>query len=386
MNENKNLIIIIGIIGIIIFFIILSKNNNNNNNNNNYPLGLNTKAAVSGLSGFTNVKKSNFKSNFQFGETSYIHPSVSPWANNSTYNPDLTVNSLTTYPDGNQVNVYDNWYFNLPGFLELKTPSMKAFFIIIGNYYNNYYPPISRQISIALDMSEDDMINQIKNVNDPVSNSQAILNCLATLRVLEDNLENLVKKQLTTSDNTHDIYLPIIQYSYVCKYFLNFDIINRESSIGNGWKQYYISETSVTKDTDITPYDLNAEFFGKPLKSIIITYAGKEDNTTPTASKILFTGKDNNENTLVPTWNPYDLNAPGRSTKTSQQDVNNPPKTVITDLSTYTAWFDDPGSYNYGVYILSLNYPVTLKKLSIQLTCPGTSASITEFYLAFIYV
>jgi hypothetical protein len=144
-----------------------------------------------------------------------------------------------------------------------------------------------------------------------------------------------------------------LAYASMTPALLNVDLINNVPKLGAGWDEYTIQSANVTKDTDlkITP---SVNTGGKQIKSIVLKYRGKQEGTPGSQLSIRVTGKDKDSKVLP---------------------VANIP----------TAWQDNPGSFNYNVYCLPLNYPVTVDSVSISLKCPGTEAAVDDALILFVY-
>jgi hypothetical protein len=160
---------------------------------------------------------------------------------------------------------------------------------------------------------------------------------------------NYTKKLSSSAVNYIQEGLILVMIKSVINSCLNIDVLNNIPMTGNGWDQYTLPDITVTSDTDITP---NIKYTSSKIKTIAVKYKGKDIGySSSDYSKIVYT-------------------------------VNG----SSSPESSPTAYWDNPGSLNYNVYVLNLDYPIVLKSFSIKLTCPNESASISDFQISMVYL
>ena len=233
---------------------------------------------------------------------------------------------MTVFPDGNPVPIQQQLFF-LTYNLRMNEKRMPT------NYSG---PNMDQMMKIN---TQDDMNTFIKSVTNKDMRAYLTEYAYAVILLFGSNIFNFISWVAKNAST----YTPMIYFINSC---LNIDLFTGKTSVGNGWDQYSINSLNVSSDTPLITSPV-ITYDQSPIKSILLKYKGYELGSTTSVIKVIVNG--------------------------------------TTTLSTDTSFQDDRTDYNYNIYCLPLDYPITLSSLTMTLTCPGTNAGIDDAIILIVY-
>ena len=311
-------------------------------NDNSFPLDLEKNLKTSG---FRSVSK------FTSSDSSGDDLIVSERESTQNYNAiPKGVISLTTYPDGSKVNVSNQVMSVYPDGVTVVPIEQQVAVVVTINRADmtkmNSYGTIYVSINSAEEAS-----SILSNLSQTNTDAYSFFGMYAIIMLLAYGSE--LFNQLTYCNNNKDngICTSSMKAVYITDYMLNVDLLNGTPSTGNGWNQYTIPTVTLNRGSNISPSFITPliNYNTKQIKNIVLKYRGKESNTSGTPSKLT-------------------INVNGES--------------FMTD----TAFFDNRESYNYNIFCPPVKYPLVVSVFTISLSCPGTSVSVDDLQLLFVYL
>lgn len=319
-----------------------------------------TTSSTGGTGGFAlgldQGPKNPFTNISRFGQVASTTPAARDIPDpNRPVDPSTTI---TNYPSGKKINLS---FRNIPSEYPDGSPFnpndrieylvlFDAFEKYVTKNYGSMGTPDSVQ-DVMRAKSSSEVQNKIKNLNSKDATALFYASYGATFTLgtkLKDSIDYCV------ANPTKEVCNGIDSFIWCTNELLNTDLIKGIPKVGSGWDEYTIQSVDVIAETKLV-IKPTINFSSKKIKSVILKFRGKEKSSTTSKVIIYLGGKDSSDDPLPP------------------------------NQSTSTSFFDDPGDFHYNIFPLDLNYPVTIDSFSITLTCPGSSASIDDAVICFVY-
>jgi hypothetical protein len=341
MPKKNNLpFILAGILAVIVIYFVFLRNGNKSKE---YPFNIN--GDVSGFSGFRSISN--------FGAIDINNTAASP--------PPTGVNTIKQYTDSKSKDT-----LLYPGQSEWNS----TYYIYKLLFYKYFQPLIISNtvtygklmdlIGFESDRKTFKGLVPIKDQKQIIDNftpeeKKALIPYFVTFLLgLQGELFRFIEaceKSGSTCNDTQKGILPLAKnYLNATSYILNFDLVNGIEKTGSGWNQYFTNNLNVNgvDKSENLPIPL------KPVKVIGLKFFGSEKSkTTPGTVTVKVTGEDS------------------KGTKLDKS------------FSTNLAYSLDPTVLYPNIFFLPLDYPVTVK--TISLTVSSTDGSFQDGQILFVY-
>jgi hypothetical protein len=324
-----------------------------------------------------NLKSSGFTSVSKFtSDSSYDAPLVNSTIDTGSYDNGLKLSTIDTGYSSYDSEITTQNYNTLPkGFVSLtKYPDGSD--VKISNSIMSVYPdgvtvvPIEQQIGTMVIINRTDItkmntfgtiyqsINSAEEASSILSNlsqtnidAYAFFGVYAVTMLLAFGSELVNQLTYCNNNKNNERCMDSMKSVYITDYMLNVNLLNGTPNTGNGWNHYTIPTLTLNRDSNVSPSLITPliNYSTRQIKNIILKYRGKESNNTGTPSQLT-------------------INVNGESFKRD------------------TAFFDNPGSYNYNIFCPPVKYPLVVSVFTISLSCPGTSVSVDDLQLLFVYL